>query len=241
MRYAIFADVHGNLEALEAVFAALAEERIDRYFCCGDIVGYGANPKECLALVRSKNTAIVAGNHDWAAAGKRGIENFNPWARAAIAWTQKRLDESEKNFLSALPLVLEESDFVLTHGTLHEPENFYYMDSLADATMSFRLLNKPLCFVGHNHVPAIIVRRAEEISYSVGYPVQIAGENQYIINVGSVGQPRDGRPQAAFCIYDTNSRSAEIHRALYSVAAAQKKILQAGLPEALARRLGLGF
>lgn len=242
MRTAIFADIHGNLEAFEAVLAALAPERVDAFLCAGDIVGYGADPSACIKKVQETGCTCVAGNHDGVAGGKEGLEFFNPWARAALLWTQTHLSPEEKNFLGQLPLVFEKGELALVHGTLHDPQKFYYLDSLPDAAATFRVMSRSLCFVAHNHIPAIIVQNEEgQIQYAVGYSAQRREGCRYIINVGSVGQPRDGRPEAAYCLYDDSTDTIEIRRAEYPVKTAQEKISKAGLPSALANRLAIGF
>lgn len=241
MRYAIFADVHGNLEALEAILAALKTQQIDSYFCVGDIVGYGAEPSLCLAQLRKISCRCVAGNHDWAAVGKISVQFFNDLARAAILWTQGQLSVEEKEFLARTPLVFEGNGLTLVHGTLYQPQEFYYLDGLADAERTFQQMQQPLCFVGHNHVPAIIAQdKSGKIEFFSGAHAEMSKDRRLIVNVGSVGQPRDGNPQACCCIYDAKAGTIEILRISYPVTMAQEKILGAGLPSKLAYRLTTG-
>ena len=139
MRYGVFADVHSNLEAWEVVARALSGERIDRYICVGDIVGYGADPEECINRVRSLDPIVVSGNHDWAAVGKTDISYFNPYAREAVLWTQEKLDQKYKDYLSSLGLIERVEDFTVVHGTLDEPQEFKYIQDLGSARSSFEL------------------------------------------------------------------------------------------------------
>lgn len=241
MRYAILGDIHGNLEALESVLAVIEKNGPTQYLCCGDIVGYGADPQTCLERIRCLGAVTVAGNHDWAAGGRGDAEAFNPWARAAIAWTRTQLTDSQKAFLRDLPLVQKRDAVTIVHGSLHEPEKFHYLGSLLEANLTFQRMTGPICFVAHNHVPAIIVsREGQKASYFSGYSVQCERNSRYIINVGSVGQPRDGCRDAACCLYDPDEGRMEICRVPYDVKTAQEKILKAGLPSPLAIRLGLG-
>lgn len=240
MRYGIISDIHGNLEALEAVLKRCTAEAIDVYYCLGDIVGYGANPKECLARIRSVNAVCVAGNHDWAVAGKLNPSYFNPVAKDAVSWTQKQLSPDEIKFLNTLGLVIKEDNAVFVHAMLSEPEYFHYMIYKSEAEENFHLMERPLCFIGHTHTPQIIRFKDNTVECLEETAIAVEPEIKYIINAGSVGQPRDGNPQAAFVIYDSQRRDIKIRRVPYNISAAQEKILRAGLPAALAHRLESG-
>lgn len=240
MRYGIFSDVHANVEALNSVLDAYQKERIDTLLCVGDIVGYGADPKECIHIIRDRAITAVAGNHDWAVSGRFGIDFFNPAAKEAVLWTQKALDDGAVAYLNNLALTYREGDFCLVHGTPLHPEDFYYMFSIEEARISFRHMQAPVCFIGHTHVPLTFIKANEMIGYGETGTVAIAPHTMYIINVGSVGQPRDGDPRACFCIYDTDTKTVEIKRTPYDVGSAQQKILQAGIPSFFARRLESG-
>ncbi len=237
MRYGIFGDVHSNLEAFEAVINAYKKENIDRYFCVGDIVGYGADPWECIKNFKALDVVSVCGNHDWATVGLFDIEYFNPVAKEAVEWTKDFLGEAEKLFLKSLNLIVKEKDFILVHGTLHKPEDFLYALDLSSARASFNLMDRPILFVGHSHSPVIFFEKDNNIDYTFKDCLDIEEEARYIINVGSVGQPRDGDPRAAYCIYDTEERRIWIKRIEYDVEKAKEKILKAGLPEVLGYRL----
>jgi len=241
MRCAVLGDIHGNLEALDAVLAAIEKRGPVQYFCCGDIVGYGADPQTCLERVQRLGASVVAGNHDWAAGGRNNAEAFNPLARFAIEWTKTQLNDFQKAFLRDLPLVRRRDEVTIVHGSLHEPEKFHYLDNLLEANLTLQKMTGQICFVAHNHIPAIIVsRKGKEAIYFSGYSVQCEKDCRYIINIGSVGQPRDGYRDAAYCFYDSDQRHIEICRIPYDVKTAQKKILKMGLPSPLAIRLGLG-
>ena len=240
MRYGIFSDIHSNLEAFNAVITAYKKERIDRYLCIGDIVGYATDVHSCIQLVKNLKAEIVAGNHDWGASGKFDLEYFNPAAKEALIWTSKTLSQSELDFLQNLPLAHSEENFVLAHGTLDSPEKFYYLNDYDEADRTFSVLKSEICFIGHTHRPGVFVEAEENLFYKPLARVQLEDKKRYIINVGSVGQPRDGDCRAAFVIYDTEAKTVELKRITYDFTATQEKILKAGLPEFLASRLAEG-
>jgi len=241
MRYAIFSDIHSNLEALEAVLEAYQKERIDKYLCVGDIVGYGANPNECIAKVKESATVTLAGNHDWAVVDLFPTDNFNPAAQEAVFWTKEHLGENGKVFLQSLKLIYVIENFVLVHGSLDKPQNFNYLTNVYDCAATFQLLKSSVCFVGHTHVPVVFIQDKEGNShYQDVDSLKIAPQNKYIINVGSVGQPRDSIPQAAYSIFDTENQEVQIKRIKYDVFKARRKIIEAGLPSFLGDRLLTG-
>ena len=242
MLYCIFGDIHGNLEALEAVLADAQAQHAEAYVCLGDIVGYGANPRECIARVREVTDKTVAGNHDWAAVGRMDIEYFNLFAREAVLWTQNHLDDEQKTYLSRLPLTIELDRFTVVHSTPHRPELFGYIENAMAARLSFQALTSPLAFVGHSHVPVTFFYEddGEEIWYTQETEIPLGDFSKTIVNVGSVGQPRDDNPKAAYALYDTDRQLVTLRRVEYDVETAQQKILDAGLPEVLAARLLIG-
>jgi len=240
MRYGILSDIHSNLEALQAVLRLYKEEGVEDFFCLGDIVGYGANPKECLDIVRDLKVVCVAGNHDWAVSGRLNPIYFNPVAKEAIFWTQKQLSSEDKDFLKSLELIFKNDDLIMVHGTLSEPERFHYMVYVSQAEAMFHLMDRGVCFIGHTHAPQVIIQKGEEAQRLDELKVEIQMGQKYIINVGSGGQPRDGNSMAAYCIYDTDTRVIEVKRAPYDIKTAQEKILESGLPVSLAERLAVG-
>ncbi|MBL7197856.1 MAG: metallophosphoesterase family protein [Candidatus Omnitrophica bacterium] len=240
MRYAIFSDIHSNLEAFESVLAAYENEKVDKYLCVGDIVGYGANPKECIKIVQDRKIITVAGNHDWASCGKFSIDYFNPYAKEAVLWTGRQINAADINYLNNLDLIYKEEDFCLVHGTLLNPKYFGYMFDIEDARDSFQVMVTSLCFVGHTHTPITFIKDSGKVSQTRNNLINIEPQKKYIINVGSVGQPRDGDNRGCFCIYDSKERNVHIKRVEYNLKLSQSKIIDAGLPSFLASRLSLG-
>lgn len=233
MRYGLFSDVHSNLEALQAVLTAMTKERIEKFLCLGDIIGYAANPNECLNRVRQLPAVAVAGNHDLAAVGHPILHELYDAAREAAEWTAAQLTEENKSWIGQLPLVAKEGDATLVHGSLVEPEEFHYIFEPAEIQANFSLMRSPLCFVGHSHYPWIL----EEGERFEVREVTCQEGKKYLINVGSVGQPRDGDNRASFCLWDTDQKRIELKRVSYDISAVQQKILTAGLPQQFAERL----
>ena len=242
MRYAVISDIHGNLEAFQSVLTALGGERIDGYLFAGDVVGYGADPKECIKLLKGLNPAVaITGNHEWGVLNKLEASYFNELAQDAILWTGKILDGEEIEYLKSFPLVYEDEKITLVHGALNMPEEFYYIFDTEDAYVTLSRMKNGLCFIGHSHVPGIFASVDHSKVESVeAMNIRIDYDRRYLINVGSVGQPRDGDPKASFAIYDDEELTVEIKRVEYDVKKAQDKILRAGLPPKLAYRLSEG-
>ncbi len=241
MRYGIFSDVHSNLEALEAVLGALTQDRIDRLLCAGDLVGYGADPTPCLKSLREKTVQAVCGNHDQAVAGGMDLDWFNKPAQAAVLWTRANLPEAEQSVLKRLPYIWQDGQVTLAHGSLHEPERFHYVLDLETARASLHVQKTPVAFIGHTHVPGFFLQKGEEISFSRERQWRVDPVGKLLVNVGSVGQPRDGDPRACYCLYDTAAETVELRRVAYPVERTQEKIRKAGLPEFLAERLEYGY
>jgi len=241
MRYGIFADIHANLEALDKVIAAYKNEAIDKYLCLGDIVGYATNPNECCQKVKEIASITVAGNHDWASVDLFSLNYFNRYAKEAILWTKEHLSKDNGYFLSTLKLVYQNEDLTLVHGTLNNPADFNYLIDIEAAQETFKLMQTKVCFVGHSHVPGIFVKdKNGYLGYLEDNLITLKDQNYYIINVGSVGQPRDGSPLATYCIYDTEKKEVSIKRVSYDFQTTRKKIIQAGLPAFLGNRLMIG-
>lgn len=240
MRYAILSDIHGNLEALRAVLADAAD-RADAVLCLGDVVGYGADPDPCIELVAARCLVVVAGNHEYAVAARLDLEWFNPYARAAAEWTRARLDDDACAWLAALPLVGEVGDATLVHASPSHPEDWDYLLEAEDGYAAFPAFATRLCFVGHSHVPAVWAQGSWGREHEKG-PVEIVIEAgcRYVVNVGSVGQPRDRDARAAYVLWDVEGRRVTLRRVPYDVARARQKILDAGLPRFLADRLADG-
>lgn len=236
--------MHANLEALNAVIAAA--EPFEQLWCLGDLVGYGPDPNECVARVRGCESVVIAGNHDWVASGKRTAAGFNSNAAAAAKWTATQLSAANRQFLFELPEKLTKEDFLLVHGSPRAPTQEYLFRA-AEAERSFPFFSSTHCLVGHTHVPCVFfaagmgsTREVYGIRLQPGEPLPLDGRMRMIINPGSVGQPRDHNPNAAFGTYDANSREFQLHRVAYDVAATQKKMRAANLPEPLIERLAYG-
>ena len=239
MRFAIFSDLHANLEATEAVLADARARECTHFVCLGDIVGYNANPHECVELVQKMNCPVIMGNHDEQASLSRSSRGFNALAETAINWTRSHLTKEDKDWLRNLPLTREVGGFTIVHATLDTPEQWGYVFNNPDAAASFIHQQTTVCFFGHTHVPCVFVRDDAVKRLKVDQ-LTIDGAMKYFINAGSVGQPRDGDWRAAYCIYHIDKNLVEQRRVKYDLAAAQKKIIAAGLPHLLADRLELG-
>ena len=239
MRFAVFGDIHANLEALRAVLADAEARKCTHYVCLGDVVGYNANPHECVQIVRDLGCPVVKGNHDEQASAEVIQENFNPLAEEAINWTRDHLTEDDKQWLRELRFVRQVRDFTIVHATLDTPHKWGYVFNQLDAASSFSYQHTNLCFYGHTHAPRAYVKDA----VVKGLPLQrliVESNKKYFINVGSVGQPRDGDWHASYCIYSPTERLVELRRIEYDINTAQDKIVDAGLPQRLADRLAMG-
>lgn len=242
MRVLIISDIHANYSALETVLNAAGD--YEAVWCLGDLVGYGPDPNECIERVRQQpNLHCVIGNHDAAALEQIDVETFNPEARLAIMWTQQQLTESSRAFLGGLEEKTQASDVTITHGSPRHPVWDYLLDTRT-ATLNFDYFDTPLCFVGHTHLPVI---------YSLEDTNQLAGRSipepnqaiclpeRAIVNPGSVGQPRDRDPRAAYALYDTETRLWDFKRIAYDIAAVQARMIRAGLPDRHIQRLAAGW
>ncbi|HET9234728.1 MAG TPA: metallophosphoesterase family protein [Candidatus Eisenbacteria bacterium] len=240
MRTAFISDIHANLDALETVLADIARQETDRIVCLGDIVGYGPEPNPCVARVRDVCKVTVVGNHDYAALGRIDTLGFNEYARAAAEWTSAALDKDAIAFLSELPLETILDGMRLVHASPLDPERWTYILSYQEAKRQFAAFTEQICFIGHSHLPIVVESEGEEIRaipFSADVPVRIHRGRRYLINVGSVGQPRDRDPRCGYAWYDDEASAVMMRRLEYPVASVQKKILDAGLPPFLAQRL----
>jgi predicted phosphodiesterase len=239
MRFAILSDVHANLEATQEVLADAHERECTQFVCLGDVVGYNANPHECVEIVQKLGCPVVKGNHDEQAALEESSRDFNALAEMAINWTRAQLTDADKTWLRELRLLQQVGDFTIVHATLDAPEQWGYVFNALDAAASFSHQQTTVCFFGHTHVAGAFVRDGGVKRIMVDQ-LKIEETKKYFINTGSVGQPRDGDWRAAYCIYDTDRNVVEQRRVKYDVATAQQKIIKAGLPSLLADRLKLG-
>ncbi|MCX6857971.1 MAG: metallophosphoesterase family protein [Verrucomicrobia bacterium] len=239
MKFAIFGDIHANLEALQTVLWDAQEQGCSNYVCLGDIVGYAANPSECLEIVRELGCPVVRGNHDEGAASLSNLAELNPLAQAALLWTRAQLSEEQRDWLRDLKLVRQVRDFTVVHSTLYSPGAWGYVTNRFDAMASFSYQFTQVCFYGHTHVPRIF-EKDDSVRAARGNDVQIQRGVKYFVNVGSVGQPRDGDWRASYAIYDVTAQTISIRRVEYDIQTTQDKIRAAGLPSLLADRLSLG-
>jgi diadenosine tetraphosphatase ApaH/serine/threonine PP2A family protein phosphatase len=240
MKTVFLADIHGNLEALLSTVNSLKRNNIDKVIFLGDIVGYGADPNECIRIAKEISDIVIAGNHDWACAGKDTIESFNPIAKETAQWTRKVLTDQNRDFLLSLSLKEKTNDTVYVHATPYFPESWQYIRTTTAAKHCFDSFSQQFCFIGHSHVPAIfILNNNGSISEKSG-EISTSKKSRYIINCGSIGQPRDEIPLAAYGIYDSEKEIYQLVRVEYDIKKAQKKIIEAGLPPYLAKRLEMG-
>ena len=239
MKYAIFGDIHANLEGFQAILEDSQRQGCTDYVCVGDIVGYGANPRECLDIVRQMACPVVKGNHDEEAVLTTSLEGLNPLARQAMEWTRSQLPQEDRDFLKSLKLVRQVRDFTIVHATLDTPGSWTYVTNKFDAMASFSYQFTQLCFYGHTHTPRIYVK-GDSVEPIEDSTVHLEMGRKYFINIGSAGQPRDGDWRVAYATYDVERQEVIIHRIEYDIQTAQDKIVAAGLPEMLAHRLSLG-
>jgi diadenosine tetraphosphatase ApaH/serine/threonine PP2A family protein phosphatase len=238
MIIAILSDIHANLEALEAVVADARGEGADRFACLGDVVGYNADPVACVDLVRALPCLpCIRGNHDEMAAGDRALLGINSMAFTAMTWTRLQLDDERRSWLGGLPLFHEEPDAVYVHASLDDPAGWHYVHDAKEAAANFAHQSRRVCFIGHSHQPGGWRDDGSSVKKGQGESFTIADDDRWLVNVGSVGQPRDHDPRASYALYDIEAGTVRLRRVSYDVGAAQAKILAAGLPESLAKRL----
>jgi len=242
MKILIISDIHANCTALEAVLNAAGE--VDATWCLGDLVGYGPDPNECIERIRAlPNLACITGNHDSATINEIDVLSFNPEARLAIQWTQEQLTPDNRIFLTVLPEVKVMEDVTLVHGSPRQPVWEYLLDTRT-ATLNFDFFDTPFCFVGHTHLPVLYVMPEDVPHARLLIPentTQLALAPRVILNPGSVGQPRDRDPRAAYAIFDASSYTVTFFRVDYDIAAVQERMLAAHMPERHIRRLEAGW
>ncbi len=244
MRILVLSDIHGNLVALKTVIADAGQ--FNRIWCLGDVVGYGPEPNACIKTLRDYDLQCIAGNHDWAVLGKLDLEEFNPDARQAAVWTRNQLTSDNLEWLHFLPETIppQMERFTLVHGSPRYPI-WEYVLTPAVARMGFQVLQTPICLLGHTHVPVVFRNNPEDGSVSAAalseeQPLALGADN-LMINPGSVGQPRDGDPRAAYAILDTEANTLAHRRVDYDIVATQLKMEHAGLPARLITRLSYGW
>lgn len=242
MRVLLITDIHANWVALEAVVRDAGA--VDAIWCLGDVVGYGPCPNECAAWTEAHAEITVVGNHDWAALGRLDLDDFNESARQSTLWTTEQLTPHAYGWLDALPNRYIEGETTLVHGSPRHPI-WEYLLRPAQAAANFEYFDTDICFVGHTHAPAIfheeLARRGEPSAIPpYGEPI-VLSNGRYIVNPGSVGQPRDGDPRAAYALYEPETRTIEFRRLAYDIARTQQQMREAGLPASLVNRLARGM
>ncbi len=240
-KIAILGDIHANLDALNAVLDDCREQGVEEYLCTGDIVGYNACPSECLEKVRELGCPVVMGNHDYYVCTENlNLDDFNPHAAQVVRWTRDHLSPEDRQWLKDLPFTVTVKGIALVHSTMDFPENFGYVFDNLQAAASFTHQKAPVCFHGHTHCPMIYEKTATDVYRIDPQDFKLQMGRKYFINVGSVGQPRDGDPRATYVIFDSLAKTVTYRRLTYNIAAAQERIRMAGLPERLATRLVFG-
>jgi diadenosine tetraphosphatase ApaH/serine/threonine PP2A family protein phosphatase len=241
MRCAILGDIHANLQALEAVLADAREYGCTEFHCLGDVVGYNANPVECLEIVRNLPGACVLGNHDKAAAGEDSLEGFSSAAAVSLEWTRSILDADQKAWLEALRPQRQIRKTTFVHATLDSPSSWGYVRTVKEAELSLACQRTPICFIGHTHVSKVFADGVGELNlFENADGADLSKSPKLLINAGSVGQPRDGDWRAAYMIHDEESGGLWLRRVEYDVESASRAVLTAGLPSTLAERLHTG-
>ncbi len=243
MNYGIISDIHSNFTALQVVLEFLKGKNVDKIINCGDIVGYGPQPNECIkVLSQLNNVSSVIGNHDWAVA-YNDKERFNNIALEAINWTQKQLTLDNYDYISSLEKTNKEDMFIFVHGSPRVPLSEYIFGEV-QAAGSFKCMSKDICFIGHTHTPICFEctkkKKIKTLDVCKDFQVKLDMGKKYIINVGSVGQPRDGDPRASVCTFDTEKMLCTFYRLEYDIESTQGKILELGLPGFLSHRLERG-
>lgn len=243
MKYLVFSDVHGNLEALEAVLARGEEAGAEFHVCLGDIIGYGADPNACVEMVRSLPAfACVKGNHDAAVIDPGERSFFHSVALEGVLFTEATLSDENKQFIAKLPYTYtSDGIFIAVHASPFRPESWEYVLDQGGARRAFGAMRQQLAFIGHSHTPVVFRDDGRAERFLPGDRLEIGDGIRYVVNVGSVGQPRDGNPDASFVVFDDETRTVEILRVEYDRKTAAEKILKAGLPPVLAERLLVGY
>ena len=244
MIYGVFSDVHGNYEALKAVLAFFRKNGADSFICCGDIVGYGPQPSECVREVMAlENLSIVLGNHDAALIGKLEMRWFNHNAVAALEFARKVLSGEELAYLSSLGETIKTGDFTLVHGSPRKPLTEYLLSEV-QFSENLRYWDGSPCFIGHSHLPVYFRQNGNEppeTDFLLPMAKVLLSGVRYMLNPGSAGQPRDGNPRASCGLYDSERRTFEIFRVDYDFSRTQHMMKAAGLPQVLIERLAFGL
>ena len=241
MRLAVMSDVHANLEALEAVLADIETRHVDAVCCLGDVVGYGADPIPCLELINQTCDIKLLGNHEYTALGRLPQQTLNAVARASAEWTQVQLGDRAFQIIAEFTMNASREGSHFVHASPCEPDKWHYILTTAEADRAFKHMRENICFVGHTHLPAIITQSpAGKHRQQVGHDFDPDPDSRYLVNVGSVGQPRDRDPRACYVTFDSGEQEVLYHRVEYDITRAQQKMRHADLPALLIDRLQAG-
>jgi len=241
MRLAIVSDIHGNLEAFTSVLRDIESQKVDRIHFLGDVVGYGCNPAACLELVNKLCDTKLMGNHEFAVLGRLSTEQYAAAAKEVAEWTQTQLSDFELACLEEFELSRAVDDLFFVHASPCEPDQWRYILDEQSAQLAFDHFDQSICFFGHSHVPVVFTENTDGPPRKrVGHSFQPNEDDRYLINVGSVGQPRDKDPRACYVTFDTCERDLEYHRVEYDIARTQQKMASANLPQVLIDRLTIG-
>ena len=243
MRYGFFSDVHSNLEALKACIIDFRAEKLDKLYFLGDAVGYGPNPDKCVKLIKDIAEVKLMGNHDYAALGLMETDYFNQYAAQSMGWTRDSISKKTISILSDFELSHElNKNTLLVHSSPREPENWHYILDMEDAEENFDFFKQQICLVGHTHRPYIVYKGEDgETALSRQTEEEIKEGNRYLINIGSIGQPRDGDPRASYALLDTEAFTLEYCRVAYPIERTQAQMMEHDLPLRLVLRLGYGW
>ena len=241
MKLALISDIHGNLEALTAVFEDIEKRSADKIHCLGDVVGYGSDPVACLKLVTQNCEIKLMGNHEYVVLGLESMESYTYIAQTAAEWTRKQLSDYDFSLTCDFEMERTDDDLHLVHASPFEPAHWHYILSPEEAALAFEHLKGNICFHGHSHIPLVFSEVPDSSPrQKIGHSFLPSRENRYLINIGSVGQPRDNDPRACYITFDTTEHAVTYHRVEYDIKTAQKKMAQAQLPEMLISRLAAG-
>ena len=242
MKYGLISDQNGKHEDMSDVLEDIKEHGVDSIHCLGDVVGYGADPAACLKLVSENCDTKLLGNHEYAALGLQSCENFNDAAKTSTAWTQQSLDDDCVAIMSDFSLDRSMDDMYLVHASPYEPSDWHYILSATEAVCGFEHLKHKIGFFGHSHIPTILREKPSGLpSFQTGHNFCADPEGRYLVNVGSVGQPRDNDPRAGYVVFESEELDIEFHRVEYDIEAAQRKMSEANLPSTLISRLSAGI
>ena len=241
MKIAVISDIHGNLEALTAVLRDIESRQVEGIHCLGDVIGYGCDPQACLKLVEENCDTKLIGNHEYMLLGRSSVEQCNPSAQESFKWTQNELTDFDMALIEKYEIQRKIDDVLFVHASTYKPEEWHYIVNREQAGRAFNNLDESVCFFGHSHLPTIFLEMPHELPrIKTGHDFLMDPDQRYLINVGSVGQPRDNDPRACYVVADTDTGDVYFNRVDYDVKTTQEKMANARLPQMLIERLSVG-